>query len=93
MSSPEGLEQSVGSNMQKNLEGTGMKQFFREFKGLVPCHSADVSSGEEKGNPGYFPVNPTSYRLNSPVENNFNGCIYIQMQSYMSEHAVTSYLN
>jgi len=73
--------------------GAGIKQIFREFKGLVPCHSADVSSREEKGNPGYFPVNPTSYGLNSSVENNFTSCIYFQMGSSMSEHAVTSYLN
>lgn len=93
MSSTEGLEQWVGSNMQENVEGSVMKQFFREFKGLVPRHGRDVSSREEMGKPGYLPVNQTSYRLNSQVENNFTSCIYIQLQSSMSEHAVTSYLN
>lgn len=79
--------------MGKNLEGSGMKQFFREFKGLVTHNGSGVSSREERGNPGFLPVNPTSYRLNSLVENNFTSCIYIQMQSSMSEHAVNSYLN
>lgn len=79
--------------MQENVEGSAMKQFFREFKGLVPRHGRDVSSREEMGKPGYLPVNQTSYRLNSQVENNFTSCIYIQLQSSMSEHAVTSYLN
>lgn len=91
---PEGLQQSVGSNMEKNLEGTGMEPFYKEFKGLIQCHSADVRSREEKENSGYHPVNPASYRLNNPtVESNFTICICIQKQGCVSEHAVTSYLN
>lgn len=70
-----------------------MKWVFKELRELVPRHSADVSSREEKENPGCFPVKPAYYRLNSPIENNFTVCIYIQMQSFMTEHAVSSYLN
>lgn len=32
---PEGLQQSLGSNTGKNLEGTGMEQFYKEFKNNV----------------------------------------------------------
>lgn len=53
--------------MRKNLESTRMEQLYKEFKGVVPCHSADVRSRDEKENSGYHPVNPASYRLNNPT--------------------------
>lgn len=71
-----------------------MRNFYKKFRGLIPCHRADVRSREEKEDSGYHPVNPASYRVNNPtVENNFIICIYIQKQGCVSEHADTSYLN